>query len=107
MNQISIERYGKRMEVMKFEELQLSNFILRAVEEMGFEEMSPIQGKAIPAILEGKDIIGQAQTGTGKNKQHLEYRFCKQLIQRIKHYRRLFYVQQESWRYRWRKKSEN
>ena len=33
---------------------------------MGFEEASPIQAKAIPVILEGKDIIGQAQTGTGK-----------------------------------------
>ncbi len=40
--------------------------ILRAVKEMGFEELSPIQLRAIPAIMEGKDIIGQAQTGTGK-----------------------------------------
>ncbi|MBD5548542.1 MAG: DEAD/DEAH box helicase [Lachnospiraceae bacterium] len=40
--------------------------ILKAVEEMGFETMTPIQEKAIPVLLEGKDIIGQAQTGTGK-----------------------------------------
>ena len=33
---------------------------------MGFEELSPIQAQAIPVILDGKDIIGQAQTGTGK-----------------------------------------
>jgi ATP-dependent RNA helicase DeaD len=54
------------METTKFEEMNLSNEIIRAVEEMGFEEMSPIQVKAIPPMLEGKDIIGQAQTGTGK-----------------------------------------
>lgn len=57
---------GKYMELTKFEELDLNPNILRAVEEMGFEEMSPIQAKAIPLMLEGKDIVGQAQTGTGK-----------------------------------------
>ena len=51
---------------MKFEELQIDDRILRAVEDMGFEEASPIQAKAIPVVLEGKDIVGQAQTGTGK-----------------------------------------
>ena len=55
-----------KMERTKFEELELNSSILRAVEEMGFEEMSPIQAKAIPIILEGKDAVGQAQTGTGK-----------------------------------------
>ncbi|MDE6184540.1 MAG: DEAD/DEAH box helicase, partial [Lachnospiraceae bacterium] len=40
--------------------------ILKAVEEMGFETMTPIQEQAIPVLLDGKDIIGQAQTGTGK-----------------------------------------
>lgn len=40
--------------------------ILRAVQEMGFEKFSPIQQQAIPHLLEGRDIIGQAQTGTGK-----------------------------------------
>ncbi|MGF7141733.1 ATP-dependent RNA helicase DeaD [Anaerotaenia torta] len=54
------------METTKFEMLDLNPAILRAVEEMGFEEMSPIQAKAIPVILEGKDVVGQAQTGTGK-----------------------------------------
>lgn len=54
------------MELTKFEELELNSSILRAVEEMGFEQMSPIQAKAIPVLLTGKDIIGQAQTGTGK-----------------------------------------
>ncbi len=54
------------METTKFDLLELNPNILRAVEEMGFEEMSPIQAKAIPVLLEGKDVIGQAQTGTGK-----------------------------------------
>ncbi len=54
------------MEVTRFEEMELSPLILRAVEEMGFEEMSPIQVKAIPIIMEGRDVVGQAQTGTGK-----------------------------------------
>lgn len=40
--------------------------ILKAVAEMGFEYMTPIQEQAIPVLLEGKDVIGQAQTGTGK-----------------------------------------
>ena len=54
------------METVKFEELQLDDRILRAVTDMGFEEASPIQAKAIPVEMEGHDIIGQAQTGTGK-----------------------------------------
>lgn len=50
---------------------KLDNFdalpeIVRAIKDMGFEELSPIQNKAIPEILAGKDVIGQAQTGTGK-----------------------------------------
>lgn len=54
------------MEAIKFEELELDGRILRAVTEMGFEAASPIQAKAIPLQMEGMDIIGQAQTGTGK-----------------------------------------
>jgi len=54
------------MQTTKFEELDLNPAILRAIEEMGFEEMTPIQAKAIPLILDGKDVVGQAQTGTGK-----------------------------------------
>lgn len=44
----------------------LDKRILRAIKEMGFEKLSPIQEQAIPYLLEGEDIIGQAQTGTGK-----------------------------------------
>ncbi len=54
------------METMKFEELGLFPEIEKAVSYMGFEEASPIQAKAIPAMISGRDIIGQAQTGTGK-----------------------------------------
>ena len=49
-----------------FEELGVVPQILKAVEDMGFEEPTPIQKAAIPAALAGKDLIGQAQTGTGK-----------------------------------------
>ncbi len=51
---------------MKFEDLGLSGSILRAVEAEGYETATPIQGKAIPHVLEGRDLIGCAQTGTGK-----------------------------------------
>lgn len=54
------------METIRFEESGIDERIIRAVKEMGFESMSPIQQEAIPAVLRGEDIIGQAQTGTGK-----------------------------------------
>jgi ATP-dependent RNA helicase DeaD len=50
----------------KFSDLNLSASTLKSVKRMGFEEATPIQASTIPAGLEGKDIIGQAQTGTGK-----------------------------------------
>lgn len=54
------------MEETRFEELGLCPEIMKAIKNMGFEEASPIQAKAIPVMRTGKDIIGQAQTGTGK-----------------------------------------
>ena len=54
------------MEKMLFSELNCSKEILKAVEDMGFEETTPIQAMAIPVALLGKDLVGQAQTGTGK-----------------------------------------
>ena len=54
------------MEIIKFDTLGLDPKILRAITEMGFEEPSPIQAKAIPEVMAGHDVIGQAQTGTGK-----------------------------------------
>lgn len=57
---------GILMERLQFSELNCSKEILRAVEDMGFEEATPIQTMAIPVALSGKDLVGQAQTGTGK-----------------------------------------
>ena len=54
------------MQNTKFSELPVSEEILRAVEELGFENTTPIQAEAIPVIMTGKDVLGQAQTGTGK-----------------------------------------
>ncbi len=50
----------------KFEQLGLSNEVLKAIEDMGFSKPSQIQEEAIPVLLTGVDVIGQAQTGTGK-----------------------------------------
>jgi ATP-dependent RNA helicase DeaD len=49
-----------------FNELGLNDLIIRAILNMGFEEATPIQEQTIPIALEGRDLIGQAQTGTGK-----------------------------------------
>lgn len=54
------------METIRFDELELSEAILKAITAMGFEEATPIQSKAIPVVMSGNDVIGQAQTGTGK-----------------------------------------
>ena len=49
-----------------FEELNLPTPILSAITELGFVEPTPIQQQSIPALLAGKDVLGEAQTGTGK-----------------------------------------
>lgn len=51
---------------LKYEDADIDERIIHAVKEMGFEVMTPIQAKAIPEMIRGRDIIGQAQTGTGK-----------------------------------------
>ena len=51
---------------MRYDESPIDGRIIRAVTELGFENMTPIQEQAIPVLLEGRDVIGQAQTGTGK-----------------------------------------
>lgn len=56
---------------MNFEELNLSYDVLDALDAMNFQECTPIQEKAIPPILEGRDVIGVAQTGTGKTAAYL------------------------------------
>ena len=50
----------------KFSDLNLNAKILKAIDEAGYETPTPIQDGAIPAALEGKDVLGIAQTGTGK-----------------------------------------
>lgn len=56
---------------MKFEELNLNDNLMEGLHSMGFEEATPIQEEAIPSILEGKDMIACAQTGTGKTAAYL------------------------------------
>src|SRR5699024_11982535 len=51
---------------MDFKELSLSNEVLQGIETLGYETPSPIQEESIPVLLKGRDVIGQAQTGTGK-----------------------------------------
>jgi ATP-dependent RNA helicase DeaD len=52
--------------VTAFDQLALNKSLLKALDDVGYETPSPIQAQTIPLLLEGKDIIGQAQTGTGK-----------------------------------------
>jgi len=54
------------MENILFTNLNLSKEVLKAIADMGFEEATPIQSQAITPIMEGRDVVGQAQTGTGK-----------------------------------------
>src|SRR5512137_268538 len=49
-----------------FSELGLSPELLKAIDKLGFEQASPIQAEAIPVLLQGRDVVGQSQTGSGK-----------------------------------------
>ncbi len=60
------EKEGEEKEGLRYEDAGIDGRILRAVRELGFEHMTPIQEQAIPLFMTGRDIIGQAQTGTGK-----------------------------------------
>ena len=51
---------------MNFDDLKINDDIKSAINKMGFSKLTPIQTKAIPDALSGRDIIGQAQTGSGK-----------------------------------------
>ena len=51
---------------MNFKDLGICPELLRVIEELGYEEPTPVQEKAIPPILAGRDMVGSAQTGTGK-----------------------------------------
>ena len=54
------------MQIRNFEDLPLTHEVKKGIKELGFTELFPIQAEAIIPLLEGKDVIGQAQTGTGK-----------------------------------------
>jgi ATP-dependent RNA helicase DeaD len=54
------------MQIEYFKDLPLSSQVLKSIEELGFSNLFPIQAQAITPLLEGRDVIGQAQTGTGK-----------------------------------------
>jgi ATP-dependent RNA helicase DeaD len=54
------------MEIKYFKDLPLSAQVMKGIEELGFDDLFPIQAQAITPLLEGRDVIGQAQTGTGK-----------------------------------------
>ncbi len=54
------------MQIEYFQDLPLSSEVMKGIEELGFNNLFPIQAQAITPLLEGKDVIGQAQTGTGK-----------------------------------------
>lgn len=60
------EKEGEEKDGLRYEDAGIDGRILRAVKELGFEHMTPIQEQAIPLFMTGRDIIGQAQTGTGK-----------------------------------------
>ncbi len=57
---------NKSMQIQSFKDLPLSCEVLKSIAELGFDSLFPIQAQAIIPLLEGKDVIGQAQTGTGK-----------------------------------------
>lgn len=54
------------MTTLKFDELNLSKEVIKAIADLGYEETTPIQSQSIPFLMAGRDLIGQAQTGTGK-----------------------------------------
>src|SRR5277367_1707192 len=57
---------GEPLSVISFRDLALSEPVLRALKDVGYESPTPIQSATIPVLLSGADLIGQAQTGTGK-----------------------------------------
>lgn len=66
MGWVNISQAGEKNITMKFVDFKLNDHLLEALSYMGFDEATPIQEQAIPKILEGKDLIASAQTGTGK-----------------------------------------
>ena len=65
------------METVRFDELDLYPQVLRAIADMGFEEATPIQSQAIPVVMSGVDVIGQAQEARARGEQVLVVRMNK------------------------------
>ena len=80
----------------KFENLGLSEELLKSINELGFEKPTPIQENIIPVILEGYDVIGQAQTGTGKTLAFSSILLTNLKESKKENHRRIFYHQQEN-----------
>ena len=66
------EKDTTQEETVYFEDLDLSDEVLDALYDMRFEKCTPVQAKCIPPLLEGRDVIGIAQTGTGKTAAYLD-----------------------------------
>lgn len=71
LNDVNGKGQIEKSEKMKFEELELNNNVLDALYDMHFDTCTPIQEKCIPEILKGRDVLGVAQTGTGKTAAYL------------------------------------
>ena len=87
------------MEHLRFEDMNISNEICRAVLDMGFEEATPIQSQAIPVILEGKDISDSLRQGQAKPLLS-GFPFWNALTPRTDACRRSSSAPPESWRFR-------
>jgi ATP-dependent RNA helicase RhlB len=72
----------RKPNTMKFTDLQIPAEVLRGIEETGFTDCTPIQAKALPLALAGKDVAGQAQTGTGKTAAFLVSLFTRLMNQK-------------------------
>ncbi|HEX7186371.1 MAG TPA: DEAD/DEAH box helicase, partial [Thermoanaerobaculia bacterium] len=80
MQTLAIPQHPVETTQQKFDSLGLSPLILKSVREIGFEHPTPIQARVIPVALSGRDLIGLAQTGSGKTAA-----FCLPLAERLTH----------------------
>ena len=76
--QVSMSDAVSPTNINSFSQLQLAEPLARAVTDLGYESMTPIQAQAIPVVLQGRDVMGAAQTGTGKTAA-----FALPLLQRM------------------------
>ena len=77
------------MNTTKFQQFELDSRLLHILDEIGFEDCTPVQAECLPLILEGHDIAGQAQTGTGKTAAFLLSTFHFLLTRRHENYKNL------------------